>query len=325
MRALALHDFGAAPGVRELPVPEPGPGDVLVRVKASSLNGYDVMVASGALKEMMEHRFPVVLGKDYAGMVEAVGDGVTSVMPGDEVFGTLMRDYVGPGTFAEFVVVSEAIGLTRIPSGLDLSRAGALGLAGTAAHTSIEAVSPSQGETVLISGATGGVGSMAIQFAVARGAEVIATAKSEEGAEFVKGLGGAPRHRLHRRDGGSSTCDRGGGRRRCDSSRRRRTGTGRARFRRRSFRLHVGRGTRSSIGQEHSGHRRSRNADGRGARSAGRRGSGRAVAGARALHLRARRSSAGDRRFLEGDGWETGRKDFLIEIPGTISGIPRPA
>jgi NADPH:quinone reductase-like Zn-dependent oxidoreductase len=189
MRALALDDFGAAPGVRELPVPEPGPGEVLVRVKGSSLNGYDVWVASGALKEMMEHRFPVVLGKDFAGTVETIGGGVSSVKPGDEVFGTLVRDYVGPGTFAEFVVVPEAIGLARIPSGLDLPPAGALGLAGTAAHATIEAVSPSEGETVLISGATGGVGSMAIQFAVARGAEVIATAKPGEGAEFVKGLG----------------------------------------------------------------------------------------------------------------------------------------
>lgn len=189
MRAIAFSDFGVAPEVHELPVPEPGPGEVLVRVNHSSVNGFDVAVAAGMVKEIMEHRFPVVLGKDYAGIVEAVGEGVASVKEGDEVFGVLMRDYIGDGTFAEFVVIPEEIGLAKVPGGLDLPTAGALGLTGTAAHATIEAVSPSSGETVLISGATGGVGSKAIQFAVARGAEVIATAKPAEEAEFVKGLG----------------------------------------------------------------------------------------------------------------------------------------
>lgn len=189
MRAIALSDFDSAPELHDLPVPEPGPGEVLVRVHAASLNGFDVAVAYGMVKGMMEHRFPVVLGKDYAGTVEAVGDGVTSVEAGDEVFGVLMRDYVGDGTFAEFVVVPESIGLTKIPAQLDHATAGALGLAGAAAHDCIEAIGPSSGETVLICGATGGVGSEAIQLAVARRAEVIATAKPGEEADFVKALG----------------------------------------------------------------------------------------------------------------------------------------
>ncbi len=189
MRAIAVESFEAGPVLIDLPVPEPGPGEVLVRVSHASLNGFDAAVASGMAKDMMEHRFPVVLGKDFAGTVEAIGEGVSRVEVGDAVFGVLMRDYVGDGTFADFVVVPEAIGLTKIPSGLDPADAGALGLAGTAALASIEAVAPSSGETVLIGGATGGVGSKAIQMAVARGAEVIATAKPGQASDFVKGFG----------------------------------------------------------------------------------------------------------------------------------------
>jgi NADPH:quinone reductase-like Zn-dependent oxidoreductase len=189
MRAIAVESFETGPVLVDLPVPEPEPGEVLVKVSHASLNGFDAAVAGGMVKDMMEHRFPVVLGKDYAGTVEAIGDGVSRVEVGDQVFGVLMREYVGDGTFADFVVIPEAIGLTKVPSGLERSDAGALGLAGTAALASIEAVAPSSGETLLIGGATGGVGSKVIQMAVARGAEVIATARPGEESDFVKGFG----------------------------------------------------------------------------------------------------------------------------------------
>jgi NADPH:quinone reductase len=189
MRAVGLESFEEGLKVLDLPKPHPGPGEVLVKVSHASINGFDVGVANGKVKDYMEHRFPVVLGKDFAGTVEAVGDGVTSVTQGDEVFGVLMRDYVGPGTFAEYAVIPEAIGLTKVPSGLDLAVAGALGLAGTAAHMTVNAVSPSSGETILIGGATGGVGAKAIQLAVLQGARVIATAQPGEETEFVSGLG----------------------------------------------------------------------------------------------------------------------------------------
>lgn len=189
MRAIAVERFETGPVLMDLPKSAPGPGEVLVKVDYASLNGFDAAVAGGMVKDMMEHRFPVVLGKDFAGTVAAIGDGVSRVEAGDHVFGVLMRDYVGDGTFADFVVVPEAIGLTKIPSGLERSDAGALGLAGTAALESIEAAAPSSGETLLIGGATGGVGSKAIQMAVARGAEVIATARPGEESDFVKGFG----------------------------------------------------------------------------------------------------------------------------------------
>ncbi len=67
MRAIAVEDFGAVPALRDLPIPEPGPDEVLVRVHAASLNGFDLAVAAGRLKGIMEHRFPVVLGKGFAG------------------------------------------------------------------------------------------------------------------------------------------------------------------------------------------------------------------------------------------------------------------
>jgi NADPH:quinone reductase-like Zn-dependent oxidoreductase len=189
MRAIALNDYGTPPVLIDLPTPEPGPAEVLVRVRASSINGFDVSVAAGMLKGMMEHRFPVVLGKDFAGVVEAVGEGASRFAPGDEVFGVVMKPVLGDGGFGEYLVVGEQSGIARVPDGLDLQAAGALGLAGTAARNAIDAVAPISGELVLISGATGGVGAIALHYAAAAGADVIATARPGAEAEFVRGLG----------------------------------------------------------------------------------------------------------------------------------------
>ncbi|MET9244049.1 NADP-dependent oxidoreductase [Nonomuraea sp. NPDC003709] len=189
MRAMAFTGFGADLAAADLPVPEPGPGEVLVRVLASSVNGFDLGVLGGYLKGVYDYEFPVVLGKDFAGTVAAVGEGVTGLTPGADVFGVVMRPTLGQGGFAEYVVVSEQYGLARIPEGLGHTRAGVLGLAGTAAIDAVDAVAPAPGETVLISGATGGVGAFAIQLAAARGARVIATARPGAEAAFVTGLG----------------------------------------------------------------------------------------------------------------------------------------
>jgi len=191
MRAVAFTDFGAAPALTDLPIPEPGPGEVLVRVRSSSVNGFDLGVLGGYLKGVYEYEFPVVLGKDFAGVVAATGTGVTGLSVDDPVFGVVMRPTLGQGGFAEYVVVGADYGLARTPEGLDHIRAGALGLAGTAALNAVDAIAPSPGETVLISGATGGVGAYAIQLAAARGATVIATAKPGPEAAFVTALGAA--------------------------------------------------------------------------------------------------------------------------------------
>ena len=189
MRAVAFPEFGAAPVLTELPVPQPGPGEVLVEVRASSVNGFDLGVLGGYLKGVYEYEFPVVLGKDFAGVVAAVGDEVTTVDVGDSVFGVVMRPALGQGGFAEYVVVDARYGLARMPAELDHALAGALGLAGTAALNAIDAVDPGAGELVLISGATGGVGAYAIQLAAARGATVIATAEPGAQSAFVRALG----------------------------------------------------------------------------------------------------------------------------------------
>jgi NADPH:quinone reductase-like Zn-dependent oxidoreductase len=138
---------------------------------------------------MMEHRFPVVLGKDFAGTVEAVGEGVTRFAVGDRVFGVVTKSFLGDGGFGEYVTVPEAVGIAKLPDGVDMTAAGALGLAGTAALDALDAAAPRAGETVLVSGATGGVGAFAVQYAAAAGARVITTARPGEEAEFVRGLG----------------------------------------------------------------------------------------------------------------------------------------
>ena len=189
MRAIVLTEQGASPTLTELPTPTPGAGEVLVRVQASSVNGFDAAVAAGYLAGMMEHRFPVVLGKDFAGTVEAVGPGVSRFAVGDRVFGVVTKPFLGDGGFGEYVVVGDQIGIAKLPDGLDLAAAGALGLAGTAAVDALDAVGPQSGETVLISGATGGVGAIAVQYAAATGARVIATAEPGEQTDFVRGLG----------------------------------------------------------------------------------------------------------------------------------------
>jgi NADPH:quinone reductase-like Zn-dependent oxidoreductase len=131
-----------------------------------------------------------VLGKDFEGTVEATGPGVNGFAVGDPPFGVVSNpSMLNTRSFAEFVAVPETPHITHIPEGLDVAQAGALGLAGTAALQAVEEVAPAAGEAVLISGATGGVGSIAVQLAANRGATVIATAKPGRESEFVRGLG----------------------------------------------------------------------------------------------------------------------------------------
>ncbi|MFI9772662.1 NADP-dependent oxidoreductase [Streptomyces sp. NPDC052415] len=188
MRALTLNEVPSAPAVAEVDTPAPGAGELLVKVTGSSVNGFDLSVVSGRLEGMMEHRFPLVLGMDFAGTVEAVGEGVEGFAAGDAVFGVAMKPFLGGGALAEYVTVSAGFGVARIPAGLDVKDAAALGLAGTAALNSVEAAAPQKGETVLVSGATGGVGALAVQLAAARGGRVIATARPGTEADFVTGL-----------------------------------------------------------------------------------------------------------------------------------------
>ncbi|MEV4364899.1 NADP-dependent oxidoreductase [Nonomuraea sp. NPDC004186] len=188
MRAVTLDSVPATPAVTEVDTPRPEAGELLVKVTVSSINGFDAATVAGYLQGVMEHRFPLVIGKDFAGTVEDLGEGVDGFEVGQPVFGVVMKPFVGTGSLAEYVTVSAGYGVAPIPEGLGVREAGALGLAGTAALDSLNAVAPADGETVLISGATGGVGALAVQLAAARGARVIATARPGAEADFVTGL-----------------------------------------------------------------------------------------------------------------------------------------
>ena len=189
MRAVVTTGFGSPAEIIELDLPEPAEGEVRVRVHAASVNGFDLAVAAGYLKDMTEHRFPVVLGKDFAGTVDAVGAGVTGYAAGDRVFGVVTKPYLGDGSFAEYVTVAASVGLAQLPSSIDFFQGGALGLAGAAAVAAVDAARLAAGQTVLVAGATGGVGNQVVQLAAGAGGHVIATAHSDEEKTLVTELG----------------------------------------------------------------------------------------------------------------------------------------
>jgi NADPH:quinone reductase len=189
MRAIAMTDFDKTPALTELDVPEPVEGEVRARVRAASVNGFDLSVAAGRTKDYMEHRFPLVLGKDFAGEVDAVGPGVTGYAVGDRVFGVVTKPYLGDGSFAEYVTVPTAVGVAKLPEGVPYTDAAALGLAGAAAHSILDGAQLQPGQTVLVVGATGGVGTQVVQLAAIAGATVLATAHTDEERELVTRLG----------------------------------------------------------------------------------------------------------------------------------------
>ncbi|MFR9727276.1 quinone oxidoreductase family protein [Streptomyces sp. MS19] len=193
MRAVVLRSKAPSePEVAEVPDPEPGPDELLVKVAASSVNGIDLKAADGAFGD--RGAYPLVLGKDFAGTVQAIGARVTGYGVGEAVFGVTVRPPVGEGGLAEYVTVPEAFGVARIPAGVSLADAGALGLAGTTALACVDAIDPRPGEPVLVAGATGGVGAIAAQYVAARGARLIATARPGVQSGFLADLLGPRVH-----------------------------------------------------------------------------------------------------------------------------------
>jgi NADPH:quinone reductase-like Zn-dependent oxidoreductase len=189
MRAFALDDFATEGSLRDLPEPKPAEGEVEVRVKASSLNAMDWKVAKGYMKDYMEHRFPLIPGLAFSGVVEATGPGVEGLKKGDAVFGAVGKPYQGAGAFAEFATASAAAIVPK-PASLDDVVAATLPIAGTTALQAIEEAQLQPGDTVLIVGASGGVGSFATELAAQRGARVLAVGRSEN-TDYLKGLGAA--------------------------------------------------------------------------------------------------------------------------------------
>jgi NADPH:quinone reductase len=188
VRAFILSARGAEPVLTDVPVPEAGPGQVLVRVHAASLNASDYKMAFGMFPPLPGEVYPVTLGRDFAGVVEAAGAGVTGFVAGQQVCGFYPVRPHRHGSFADYVVLPADEGIVPVPGGLTMAEAGALGVAGTTALDAVDAVAPDKGDVVLILGATGGVGSYAVQLAVAAGATVLATGWAPD-ADYLHDLG----------------------------------------------------------------------------------------------------------------------------------------
>jgi NADPH:quinone reductase-like Zn-dependent oxidoreductase len=181
MKAFVLPDESSSATFADIPIPEPGLGEIRVAVKASSVNGFDVFVASGMAKDMMEHRYPVVVGRDYAGIVDALGEGVERFAAGDEVMGIVPSEpHLGRGTYAEYVVVPAEGYIEPKPTTLSFEQAASVGLAALTALVAVEAADASEGRVVLVAGATGGVGTYAVQIAASRLATVVATSLPDD-------------------------------------------------------------------------------------------------------------------------------------------------
>ena len=189
MKAFALTSPDAPASLVDVPEPSVEKGGVRVRVRAASINGFDVFQANGYMIAMMEHILPTIIGRDFAGVVDQVGEGRDDVSIGDEVLGFVpSTPPLHVGTYAEWVAGADIVVAAK-PPGLSFEVAAAIPLAGVTALDAIAAVDPKPGETVLVVGATGGVGSFAVQLAVQRGATVVATAKDEDEEAFVRSLG----------------------------------------------------------------------------------------------------------------------------------------
>jgi len=190
MRAIAMADFDSGLALDDLPAPAPAADELLVRVYDSSINPFDVLVAAGALRGMLDYDFPVVPGRDFAGVVEGVGSEVVGSGAGDAVLGYLTKPGPHEGAWAEYLTVPVDGFVVPKPEALGFAEAAALPVAGLTALAAVDAIDPQPGDLVLVIGAGGGVGSFAVQLAARLGATVIATSKPGDEQRLL-GLGAA--------------------------------------------------------------------------------------------------------------------------------------
>jgi NADPH:quinone reductase len=191
MKAIIAREFGGPEvlELREIPRPVPQPGEVLVRVRASSVNPVDTKIRSGMLAAIAPS--PMILGCDVAGVVEQCGAGVRAFRPGDEVYGCPGGVKGSPGALAESMACDERL-LAPKPPGLTYEEAAALPLVSiTAWDGLLDRARVSKGQRVLIHGGAGGVGHIALQLCAEASAEVWATVSSEEKATIARSLGAA--------------------------------------------------------------------------------------------------------------------------------------
>ncbi|MEV8513654.1 NADP-dependent oxidoreductase [Dactylosporangium sp. NPDC051484] len=199
MRAVVAHRYGPPEEyeIAEVAVPEPGPGQIQVRVAAVSINPVDVRLPAGDFRESVDLPFPHVPGNDFAGTVSAVGEGVTGYAVGEEIFGFaaprairhMGSSSVSTGALAEYAVFEAGTPfLARRPAALDVEQAAALPTVGLAVRSILASAEVKPETRVLVVGATGGVGTALLPVLATAGAHVVATAR-EADADLVRSLG----------------------------------------------------------------------------------------------------------------------------------------
>lgn len=190
---MAIEEYGGPERLTQMELPDPkvGPDTVLVRVRAAGVNPVDWKIREGYLESAFPSHFPLVPGWDVAGEVVMTGPAVTAFAAGDEVFGYVRRDHIQFGTYAELVPAPERT-LADKPVRFSWPESGGLPLAGLTAYQALQAVHTGAGDTVLIHGAAGGVGHLAVQLARALGAERVIGTASEANHDFVRSLKAEP-------------------------------------------------------------------------------------------------------------------------------------
>lgn len=193
MKAIVYKRYGGPEVLEYVDLPEPKmpQNSIVVRVKAASLNPADIALQQGLGASIMDSWFPIIPGWDVAGVVEKVGPGVTALRQGDDVIGYLYNEILHSGTFAELVAGS-ASAFVRKPACMSWQEAGALPLCGLTAYQALtETLHVVPRETIYIHGASGGVGSLAVQIAISKGVRVIGSASSTNHS-YLRALGAEP-------------------------------------------------------------------------------------------------------------------------------------
>lgn len=186
MKAAVIDRFGGPDVLRvaRILVPEPGPGEILIRVHTAGIGSWDPWVREGG---MGGGRFPLVLGSDGSGTVAAVGPGLRRFKTGDRVYGYTFENSKG-GFYAEYAAAPEEA-VARIPRGLSMEEAGALAACGLTALAGLDALKIKKGWTIMVLGASGCVGHIALQLTKRRGARVLAVASGKDGVDLARRLG----------------------------------------------------------------------------------------------------------------------------------------
>lgn len=194
MKAMILQSYGDGYDFiqQEIPRPEPGPGEVLIKVAGTNFNPIDNKIATLGDQLGFAPKLPAVLGMDVSGVVESVGEGVDVFKPGDAVYGCAGGLGDMQGALAEYMVADVDL-LAHAPRNMELADAAALPLVSITAWLGLFGKADlCEGETLLVHGGAGGVGHMAVQLGIAAGAEVYATVSSETKATIVEALGATP-------------------------------------------------------------------------------------------------------------------------------------